>query len=81
MAARLARAKATLLTPTQELQGVSIVVRANEATVRLGAEIVLHRAAVARVVPEGRRSWSIHFDGSPEIWTVTDERRRCCGRT
>ena len=84
MAARIARAKATVLARSNgdvdELKGVSIVVRLNVATVRLGGDVILSRENVARVVPQGRRSWELHFEDSPDVWTVTDEKRRCCGR-
>lgn len=84
MAARLHRAKATLELPGDErLEGVSVSVRNNEATVRLGTEIVLQRGQVARVVPRRRASWTLTFDnpaGDDDVWVITDEKRRCCGR-
>lgn len=83
MAARLARSKATVQiggAEPRELHGVSVVVRNEIATVRLGSEILVERGSVARVVPLARRSWQLHFDGTDEVWTVTDERRACCGR-
>lgn len=88
MAARLARSKATVVVPPEEpdgeareLQHVSVLVRDNVATLRLGAEVLLTREHVTRVVPNGRRSWKLYFDGGDEseFWTVTDERRACCG--
>lgn len=89
MAARLARAKATVVIPAEEpgaepreLKSVSVVVRGNVATVRLGADVLVEREAVARVVPRARRSWTLMFDnpaGEWDVWTITDERRACCG--
>lgn len=85
MAARLARAKATVVTAEHPdgLAGVSVLVRNNVATVRLGTEVILERAGVARVVPHARRSWQLQFDqpaSEADVWTITDERRACCGR-
>lgn len=86
MAARLARSKATVVVPPdeehpegRELQHVSVVVRNNIATVRLGQEVLIERGTVARVVPLARRKWELRFEGSDEVWTITDERRACCG--
>lgn len=83
MAARLARARATVEVPNgdvlDKLEHVSVVVRNNVATVRLGGDVILEREQVARVVPKTRRSWQLHFEGSEDVWTVTDERRACCG--
>lgn len=86
MAARLARAKATVTVPPddehpggQELKGVSVIVRENIATVRLGQEVLVTRQVVARVEVLGRRSWALHFEGSDDVWTIVDERRACCG--
>lgn len=87
MAARLARSKATVTTLTEdgeprELQHVSVLVRDNVATLRLGADMVLRREGVARVVPLARRSWTLQFEdqsSDADVWTITDERRSCCG--
>lgn len=86
MAARLARSKATVVIPPatpgdepRELKSVSVVVRGNIATVRLGSEVLVERGEVAKVVPLARRSWQLTFTGSEDVWTITDERRACCG--
>lgn len=85
MAARLHRAKATVETggDGQQMEGVSVSVRNNVATVRLGRDVLLERGEVARVVPRGRRSWTVTFDqptDDGDVWMITDERRACCGR-
>lgn len=80
MAARLARVKATVVAGEHgELRGVSITVRDNIATVRLGEEVLLSAPGVTGVVPVGRRSWELRFEIG-ESWTITDEKRKCCGQ-
>lgn len=83
MAARLARSKATVTVPNGDqldrLEHVSVIVRNNVATVRLGAEVLVEREEVTRVEVLARRKWALHFTGSDEVWTIEDERRACCG--
>lgn len=86
MAARLHRAKATVTTggdDPQRLEGVSVSVRNNIATVRLGSDVILERSGVAGVRPEARRTWTLTFDDPAselDVWTIADEARKCCGR-
>lgn len=81
MAGRLFRAKATVDADGRELAGVSISVRNDTATVRLGQDVLIEQGGVARVIPNGRRTWTLEFsDPALGPWTVTDEARKCCGR-
>lgn len=85
MAARLARAKATVTVGADgsELQGVSVTVRNETVTVKLGADTILERDGVAKVVPLARRTWQIEFHAptsETDQLTIVDERRACCGR-
>ena len=85
MAARLARAKATVTIGAdgRELQGVSVTVRNETIRVMLGSDVLLERDGVARVIPEARRTWQIEFHtptSDTDVMTIVDERRACCGR-
>lgn len=87
MAARLARSKATVEVhggpDVIEHSGVSVVVRNEKVTIRRGADVLIEREGVARVVPRARRSWTLMFHNpasEADVMVVTDERRACCGR-